>query len=196
MQLATLAPKQFNDSQTNRVRTSWRPRSKHSMRPVVRRRRTEQIKPQRSIELPENDQMREALNISKPHLKLRQDPKHAIRLVLGAKPPWNLARVLVRTTHKSNSTRRKHLRMSPPPKASESQKRQHSLAQHLSAGESASEANRVPPGRQTHAGLAGCPISRVLCEKWGFSIVVQSVSRGFEKQENHDPSFSTTRCDN
>ena len=45
-----------------------------------------------------------------PDLKLRQDLKHAIRLVPSAKPLGNLARVLVRTTHKSNRPRCKHLK--------------------------------------------------------------------------------------
>src|ERR1700690_62040 len=115
MQLATLAPKQFNNSQSNRIRAPRRPRRKYSVRPVVRGRRTQQLEPLRPIELPKNNQMREALDVSKPQLKLRQNLKHAIRLVLSAKSLGNLARVLVRTTHKSNRPRRKHLKMSPFP---------------------------------------------------------------------------------
>ncbi len=108
MQLDTVAVKQFNNSQPNRIRTPRRPRRKHSMRPIVGGRCTQQFEPERSIKLPEHDKMREPLNVSKPGLKLRQDPEHTIRLMLSAKPLRNLPGILLRTTHKSNRPRRKH----------------------------------------------------------------------------------------
>src|SRR6266446_9850405 len=112
MQLATLAPKQLNDGQPNRIRPPRRSRRKHPMRPIVRRRRPKQLEPMRAVELPKHDKMREALNISKPRLKLRQDRKHTVGFVLRPKPLRNLACVFVRTTHKSNRPRGEH-RKSP-----------------------------------------------------------------------------------
>src|SRR6184192_3230760 len=90
------------------------------MRPVVGGRRTQQFVPSQfvsmsvqfelrgAIELPENDEMREALDIGEPRLKLGQDLEHTIGLVFSAQPLGNFACVLVRTTHKSNRARGEH----------------------------------------------------------------------------------------
>src|SRR6266568_943053 len=61
-----------------------------------------------AIELPEDDEMREALDVGEPRLKLRQDLEHTIGLVFSAKTLGDFAGVLVRTTHKSNRPRGKH----------------------------------------------------------------------------------------
>ncbi len=108
MKVTALAPKQFDNSQSNRIRTPRRPRRKHSMRSIVRGRRTQQFEPPRPIELPDNDQMRKTLDIRKPQRKLGQNLKHAIRLVLSPKTLGDLAHVLVRTTHNPNRSRPKH----------------------------------------------------------------------------------------
>src|SRR5881398_3348697 len=90
------------------------------MRPVVGGRRTQQFVSRQfvsmsvqfelrgAIELPEHDEMREALDVGEPRLKLGQDLEHTIGLVLSAKTLGNLACVLVRTTHKSNRARGEH----------------------------------------------------------------------------------------
>src|SRR5947207_9056116 len=90
------------------------------MRPVVGGRRTQQFVPSQfvsmsvqfelrgAIELPEDDEMREALDIGEPRLKLRQNLEHTISLVFSAQPLGNFACVLVRTTHKSNRPRGEH----------------------------------------------------------------------------------------
>src|SRR5216683_1666492 len=108
MQLSAFAPKEFDNGQPNRIRTPRRPRRKHPMRPIVRRRCPQQLESVRAVKFPEHDEMREPLNVSKPRLKLRQNREHPIRLVLNPKPPGNLTCVLVRTNHKSNRPRRKH----------------------------------------------------------------------------------------
>ena len=151
-QLATLTAKQFDNRQGNRVRTPRRPRRKHSMRPIVGGRRTLQLKPLCPVELPENDQMRKALDVSKPQLKLGQNLKHAIRLVPGAQPLGNLARVLVRTTHKSNRPRCKHLKNVSISSKHLSRKATAFISPARKCWESASEPNLVPPGRHRHAG--------------------------------------------
>src|SRR5439155_15667875 len=84
------------------------------MRPIVGRRCTEQFEPMRAIELPDDNEMREALDVGEPRLKLGQDLERAICLVFSAKPLGNLACVLVRTAHKSNRPRGKHRRNGPP----------------------------------------------------------------------------------
>jgi hypothetical protein len=108
MQLDTLAPKQFDNRQSNRIRPSRRPCRKHSMCPIVSGRCPQQFEPMRPIKLPDDDQMREALDVGKPRLKLGQYLEHTIGLVLSAQPLGNLACALVRTTNKSNRPRCKH----------------------------------------------------------------------------------------
>src|SRR6266581_7925410 len=61
-----------------------------------------------AIELPNDDEMREALDVGEPRLKLGQDLEHAIGLVFSAKSLGDFACVLVWTTHKSNRPRGKH----------------------------------------------------------------------------------------
>src|SRR6266849_1258217 len=64
--------------------------------------------------LPDDDEMREALDVGEPRLKLGQDLEHSIGLVFGAEILGNLACVRVRTTHKSNRLRGKHKGTMPP----------------------------------------------------------------------------------
>src|SRR5438270_2887446 len=90
------------------------------MRPIVGGRRTQQFVSRQfvsmsvqfelrgTIELPDDDEMREALDVGEPRLKLRQDLEHTIGLVFSAKSLGNFACVLVRTTYKSNRLRSKH----------------------------------------------------------------------------------------
>src|SRR6266480_4571754 len=113
MQLDAFAAAQLDGGQANRIGTPRRPGRKHTMPPIVGRRRSEQFVPTQfelrgTIELPDDDEMREALNVGEPRLKLGQDLEHTICLVLSAKTLGNLACVLVRTTHKSNRPRGKH----------------------------------------------------------------------------------------
>ena len=113
MQLDPFAATQFDNRQANRIRTSRRPGGKHAMRPIVGGRVSQQFcSPQflsgRAIELPDDEEMREAFDVSEPGLKLRQDLEHAIGIVFGIEALGNLARALVRTTYKSNRLRCKH----------------------------------------------------------------------------------------
>src|SRR5438132_10255399 len=119
MQLDAFTATQLDGCQANRVRASRRSGRKHPMRPVVGGRRTQQFVPSQfelrgAIELPDDDEMREALDVSEPRLKLGQDLEHTIGLVFSAKTLGNFACVLVRTTHKSNRPRGKHTGTMPP----------------------------------------------------------------------------------
>jgi len=118
MQLDAFAATQFDNGQTNRIRTPRRARRKHAMRPIVGGRRGQQVFapqffPGRAIELPDNEEMREAFDVSEPGLKLGQDLEHAIGLVFSIEALGNLARIFVRTADESNGLRGKH-RAVPP----------------------------------------------------------------------------------
>src|SRR5208283_1661133 len=110
MQLDALAATQLDDCQANRVRTSRRSGRKHTMRPIVGGRCTVQFEPMGAIKLPDDDEMRETLDVGEPRLKIGQDLEHTICLVFSAKTLGNLASVLVWTNHKSNRSRGKHTR--------------------------------------------------------------------------------------
>ena len=131
MQLDAFTAKQFDSGQADRVRTPGRSGCKHPMRPIVGGGRTDQFRPTQlgptrfgpgqfvsmsvqfelrgAIELPDDDEVREALDVGEPRLKLRQNLEHSIGFVFSAKPLGNFACVLVRTTHKSNWVRGEHL---------------------------------------------------------------------------------------
>src|SRR5439155_17648366 len=114
MQLDAFAATQLDGCQANRIGTSRRSRRKHTMRPIVGWWCTEQFVPPQfelrgTIEFPDDDEMREALDIGEPQLKLGQNLEHAIGLVFSAKALGNFACVLVRTTYKSNRPRGEHL---------------------------------------------------------------------------------------
>src|SRR3989454_9515907 len=97
------------------------------MRPIVGGRRTQQFVSRQfvsmsvqfelrgTIELPDDDEMREALDVGEPQLKLRQDLEHTIGLMFSAKPLGNFACILVRAAHKSNWPRGEHTDMPPFP---------------------------------------------------------------------------------
>src|SRR5207248_11372576 len=73
MKLDAFAATQLDDCQANRVRTSRRSGRKHTMRPIIGGRYTEQFEPMGAIELPDDDQMREALDVGESWLKIGQD---------------------------------------------------------------------------------------------------------------------------
>src|SRR5438128_5880924 len=120
MQLDAFAATQLDGGQANRVRTSRRSGRKHTMRPIVGGRRSQQFVAMQfvsmsvqfelrgAIELPDDDEMREALDVGEPRLKLRQNLEHPIGLVFSAQPLGNFACILVRTTHKTYRPRGEH----------------------------------------------------------------------------------------
>ncbi len=71
------------------------------MRAIVGGRRRCKFELLAAVELPDNDQMREALDVGKPGFELRQYFEHAISGVLRAQTFGNVAGTLVRTTDKS-----------------------------------------------------------------------------------------------
>ena len=79
------------------------------MRPIVGRRRAEQIEAVGAVEGPDDHEMREALNVGEPKFEFRQDAEDAFCVVLCAKALRNGGCIFVGTVYKSNSLRRKHL---------------------------------------------------------------------------------------
>jgi len=72
------------------------------MRPFVGRRSADQIEAVGAVESPKNIEVREALDIGKTELKLRQDLEHALRQVFGAEALGNGCGLLVSTVDASN----------------------------------------------------------------------------------------------
>src|SRR5436190_14887385 len=114
MQIEAVSAKQLNDGQSNRVRAIGRAGGKHSVRTIVGGRGAKQFETPRVIELPEDEKMREALDVRETRLKLGQDLEHTIGRVLGAETTGDIASVLVGAGNESNRTRRKHTQ--PPPR--------------------------------------------------------------------------------
>ena len=78
------------------------------MRTIVGGRPGDQVESIGPIELPDNDEMREALDVSQARLKLRQNLEHPLCAVFGPKTFGNLARFLVGAADESDGPRRKH----------------------------------------------------------------------------------------
>src|SRR6266478_2275255 len=126
MQLDAFTAKELDGGQANRIRTSRRSGRKHPMWPIVRWRRGDQFRPMQfvpmsvqfelrgTVELPDDDEMRESLDVGEPRLKFRQNLEHTIGLVFSAQPLGNFTYVLVRATHKSNWLRSEHTCAMPP----------------------------------------------------------------------------------
>jgi len=71
MQLSVLATKEFDDGKADRVGTARRSRGKHAMRPIVRRRRAEQIE---TLERSKGQiimRCEKPLNVGEPELEFR-----------------------------------------------------------------------------------------------------------------------------
>jgi hypothetical protein len=86
VQVESVAAKQFDDGEANRIRATGRSRSKYAMRTIVGGRRAEQGEAVGAVKLPENDEMREAFDVGEACLKLGQDPENSIDLVLAPRP--------------------------------------------------------------------------------------------------------------
>src|SRR5579871_2014711 len=108
VQVAALAAEQLKDSQANRIRPPRRPCREDPVRPVIRGRRTGQLEAAGAVELPEHEQMREALDISKPWLIFRKDLEHTLGCMLRTQSLGNCAGFVVRAADKSNWPGRKH----------------------------------------------------------------------------------------
>jgi hypothetical protein len=78
------------------------------VRSIVERRPAEQIEVMGSIELPNDEQMRETLGVSEPECKFWQNLEHTSALCFVLRPFGISAVSLVRAFHKSNRLGNKH----------------------------------------------------------------------------------------
>jgi len=96
---------EFDYGKPDRIRAARRARREHTVRTIIRGWCPDQREPipcAQLIKHPEHDQMGEALDVSEPKLKLRQDLKNSFRMVLGAQTFRNLPGALVRTMYISD----------------------------------------------------------------------------------------------
>ncbi len=113
VEFGALAAKQFDDRHADRIWTARRPRGEDAVRTIVGGWSAEQVEALGAVELPEDDQMREAFNVSESGLKLREDVEDALGLVLWAEAFGNLAGVFVGTGDIADGLRGKHMRSTP-----------------------------------------------------------------------------------
>src|SRR5206468_2735433 len=114
VQVGAIAAQQLDRGQSNWIGTQRRSGRKHAVSPIVGRRRCCKFEALAAVELPYDDQMREALDVGEPGFELRQDFEYAVGVVFRAESFGNFAGVFVRTADESDGTRSKHgLRLLP-----------------------------------------------------------------------------------
>ncbi|HEY6893251.1 MAG TPA: hypothetical protein VI258_03720 [Rhodanobacteraceae bacterium] len=82
------------------------------MRTIVARRHAAQLESFRSIEDPDHEEMREAVDVLQPLFELRQDLEDAFRDMFRPETFWHLLRVGVVASNESDGARREHRRAS------------------------------------------------------------------------------------
>jgi hypothetical protein len=102
------ATKQFDHSEAERIGPFGGTSREYAMGPVIAGWRAQQLESLRTIESPDDKQMREALDVSKTRLEHRQNLKHAVGLMFDAKTFRDFSGILIRAAHKSDGLRNKH----------------------------------------------------------------------------------------
>src|SRR5437868_5333389 len=105
VQVGALAAEQADDCKADGVWAARRAGGKNAVRPVVEGRVAGQFKALRAVECPEHEQVREALDIEQPSLKLRQNAQNAFRLMRNAEPLRNGRAVLIWANYLANGTK-------------------------------------------------------------------------------------------
>ena len=108
MQLRAFAAKEFNDSQANRIRAAWGAGSENAVRTIVDGRSAEQFESLGAVELPEDDEVREAFDVSETELKLGLDVENALGLMFYAETFGDFAGGFVGTAYRANLLRGEH----------------------------------------------------------------------------------------
>src|SRR3954465_77651 len=75
---------------------------------VIGGRRGSQFESLAAIELPDDDEVREAFDVRETGFELRQDLQHAVGIVFRAETFGNIAGVFVGTAHESDGARGEH----------------------------------------------------------------------------------------
>ena len=108
MECAPFAAKQFHDGEADGIGAARRTGSKDTVRPVVRRPLAEEVETLGAVKRPQNEQVREALNVREALLKLGQYVQHAVCVVLCAETFGNSAAFEIWTADKTNRLGREH----------------------------------------------------------------------------------------
>lgn len=108
VEVGAFAAKQFDDGQADGIWTTRRSCGEDAVGPIVRRRGAEQLEALGAVELPEDDEMREAFDVSEAGLELGQEVEDALGLVLCAEASGNVAGVSVRAGDMADGLRGEH----------------------------------------------------------------------------------------
>src|ERR1035438_3191944 len=76
LERSLVAAQQFHNRQPNRIGPARRPCRENSVRPDVRRRLAQQLKPLRAVKCPNHKKMRETFDVRKPEREFGQDVEH------------------------------------------------------------------------------------------------------------------------
>ena len=108
VQAGAFAAKQFDDGHADWIWAARRSRGEDAVRAIVGWRSAEQLKALRAVELPEDDEMREAFDVGEAGLEVGQDIEDAIGLVPCAEAFGNLAGAFVRAGYIADWSRGEH----------------------------------------------------------------------------------------
>jgi len=111
MQLGLIAMQQLDDREPDWIGTKRRASGEDSVPTIIRRWRAEQFKVLCPVELPDDEQMREAFDIRKPEFEIGKDRDHALCIMPGSKPFGYVTAVLIGSAYKADGPRRKHIRL-------------------------------------------------------------------------------------
>lgn len=109
MQQATLATEEFDDRQAYWIGPSRRSRGEDAVRAIINWRDANQFESFRAIEYPNDEQMRETLNVGEPGFEFRENFKRAFYIVLCTKALRNLLGVRVRSLGDPDRLWREHI---------------------------------------------------------------------------------------
>lgn len=99
MQARPLAPKKFYNREANGIWTPRRSRREDAMGSVITRGRAQQFETLRAVKNPDDEEMREALDIGESSLEFRRYFERPFSLVLRTQTLRNLLSGLVRASY-------------------------------------------------------------------------------------------------
>jgi len=108
VEVGAIAAKQFDNGQADGIWTARRSGSENTVRAMIRGRGAEQLEALGAVELPEDDEMREAFDVSEAWLELGQEFEDALSLVLCAEAFGNVAGAFVGAGDMADGPRGEH----------------------------------------------------------------------------------------
>ena len=102
VQVAAVSTQEFDHRKSDWVGAAWGAGCENTVGTIVGGWCSHQLEPVflgQPIEKPEHNQMRKTLDVGEGWLKLRQDLKNALGIVLRTQTFWNFLRALIRTVY-------------------------------------------------------------------------------------------------